>query len=97
MMCQHVNYRGVGPPLPTLELFLASPHLLPTSKLEISSLIWSSGSLDTEPLHHGKVIVLGGGGGSSRENRPHSMPSIHLAWNPKHVIVQWVGIGTHII
>ena len=23
------------------------------------------------------------------------MPSIHLAWNPKHVIVQWVGIGTH--
>ena len=29
------------------------------------------------------------------ENRPHSTPSIHLAWNPKHVIVQWVGIGTH--
>ena len=23
------------------------------------------------------------------------MPSIHLAWNPKHLIVQWVGIGTH--
>ena len=20
---------------------------------------------------------------------------IHLVWNPKHVIVQWVGIGTH--
>ena len=29
------------------------------------------------------------------ENRPHLTPSIHLAWNPKHVIVQWVGIGTH--
>ena len=29
------------------------------------------------------------------ENRPHSMPSIHLARNPKHIIVQWVGIGTH--
>ena len=29
------------------------------------------------------------------ENRPHSMPSICLAWNPKHVIVQWVGIRTH--
>ena len=29
------------------------------------------------------------------ENRPHSTPSIHLAWNSKHVIVQWVGIGTH--
>ena len=29
------------------------------------------------------------------ENRPHSMPSIRLARNPKHVIVQWVGIGTH--
>ena len=29
------------------------------------------------------------------ENRPHLMPSICLAWNPKHVIVQWVGIGTH--
>ena len=27
------------------------------------------------------------------ENRPHLTPSIHLAWNPKHVIVQWVGIG----
>ena len=22
------------------------------------------------------------------------MPSIHLAWNPKHVIAQWVGTGT---
>ena len=22
------------------------------------------------------------------------MPSIHLVWNPKHTIVQWVGIGT---
>ena len=30
------------------------------------------------------------------ENRPHLTPSIHLAWNPKLVIVQWVGIGTHI-
>ena len=29
------------------------------------------------------------------ENRPHSMPSICLAWNLKHIIVQWVGIGTH--
>ena len=29
------------------------------------------------------------------ENRPHSTPSIHPAWNSKHVIVQWVGIGTH--
>ena len=31
------------------------------------------------------------------ENRPHSTPPIRLAWNPKHVIVQWVGIGTHTI
>ena len=23
------------------------------------------------------------------------MPAIHFAWNPKHVIVQWVGIGKH--
>ena len=23
------------------------------------------------------------------------MPSICLAWNSKHIIVQWVGIGTH--
>ena len=29
------------------------------------------------------------------ENRPHSTPSIRLARDPKHVIVQWVGIGTH--
>ena len=29
------------------------------------------------------------------ENRPHLKPSIHLEWNPKHIIVQWVGIGTH--
>ena len=30
------------------------------------------------------------------ENRPYSMPSIRLVRNPKRVIVQWVGIGTHI-
>ena len=29
------------------------------------------------------------------ENRPHLTPFIHLACNPKNVIVQWVGIGTH--
>ena len=29
------------------------------------------------------------------ENRPHLTPSIHRVWNPKHIIVQWVGIGTH--
>ena len=29
------------------------------------------------------------------KNRPHSMPSICLAWNLKCIIVQWVGIGTH--
>ena len=29
------------------------------------------------------------------KNRPHSMPSICLVRNLKHVIVQWVGIGTH--
>ena len=29
------------------------------------------------------------------KNRPHLTPSIHFAWNPKHIIVQWVGIGTH--
>ena len=29
------------------------------------------------------------------KNRPHSTPSIRLARNPKHVIVQWVGIATH--
>ena len=26
------------------------------------------------------------------ENRPHSMPSIRLARNPRRIIVQWVGI-----
>ena len=29
------------------------------------------------------------------ENRPHSTPSICPMWNPKRVIVQWVGFGTH--
>ena len=29
------------------------------------------------------------------ENRPHLTSSIHLAWNPKHIIVQWVGISAH--
>ena len=29
------------------------------------------------------------------ENRPHSTPSICPARNPKLVIVQWLGIGTH--
>ena len=28
-------------------------------------------------------------------DKPHLMPSIHLAWNPKCIIVQWVGFGTH--
>ena len=28
------------------------------------------------------------------KNRPHLMPSIRLVWNPKRVIVQWVGIRT---
>ena len=28
------------------------------------------------------------------KNRPHLTPSIRLARNPKHVIVQWVGTGT---
>ena len=31
------------------------------------------------------------------ENRPHSTPSIRLARNLKHIIVQWVGIGTHTV
>ena len=33
--------------------------------------------------------------GAWLENRPNLTPSIRLAWNPKRVIVQWVGIGTH--
>ena len=33
--------------------------------------------------------------GARFENRPHLTPSSHLVWSPKHVIVQWVGIGTH--
>ena len=33
--------------------------------------------------------------GAWLENKPHSTPSIRLGRNPKHVIVQWVGIGTH--
>ena len=31
--------------------------------------------------------------GAWLENRPHLTPSIRLTRNPKHVIVQWVGIG----
>ena len=45
---------------------------------------------DTHPIRN--VVCPSG---AWFENRPHLMPSIHLAWNPKHVIVQWVGIGTH--
>ena len=33
--------------------------------------------------------------GAWLKNRPHSTPSICLAWNPKCVIVHWVSIGTH--
>ena len=44
----------------------------------------------TRPMHN--VVCPSG---VWLKNRPHSMPSICLAWNPKHVIVQWVGIGTH--
>ena len=33
--------------------------------------------------------------GASFENKPYSRPSIRHAWNPKCVIVQWVGIRTH--
>ena len=45
---------------------------------------------DTHPSHN--VVCPSG---AWIENRPHSMPSIRLAQNPKHVIVQWVGIRTH--
>ena len=30
------------------------------------------------------------------ENRPHLTPSTSLVWNPKRIVVQWVGIGTYI-
>ena len=33
--------------------------------------------------------------GEQIENRPHSTPSIRPTRNPKRIIVQWVGIGTH--
>ena len=42
--------------------------------------------------HHTRNVVCPSG--ALFENRPHSMPSIRIARNPKHVIVQWVGIGT---
>ena len=41
-------------------------------------------------IPHARKVVCPSG--AWFENRPHSTPSIHLAWNPKRVIVQWVGI-----
>ena len=29
------------------------------------------------------------------ENRPYLTPYTRVSWNPKRVMVQWVGIGTH--
>ena len=43
-------------------------------------------------IPHVNVVCLSG---AWFEYRPHLTPSIHLAWNPKRVIVQWLGIGTH--
>ena len=47
---------------------------------------------DTRPTHN--VVCPSG---AWIENRPHLTPSIRLVRNPKHVIVQWVGIGTYIL
>ena len=46
---------------------------------------------DTRPSR--KVVCPSG---AWFENRPYLTPSIHLPWNPKRIIVQWVGIETHI-
>ena len=66
MMGQHVNYCGaclevlvfLFPRWDYSQLLLTSYQ--PASQKFPAFLIWSPGSLDTEPLHHSKVIVLGG-------------------------------------
>ena len=45
---------------------------------------------ETRPTHN--VVCPNG---AQFENRPQLMPSIHLVWNPKRIIVHWVGIRTH--
>ena len=45
----------------------------------------------TDTLHTRNVVCPSG---ACFENRPHLTTFIRLAWNPKRVIVQWVGIKT---
>ena len=47
-------------------------------------------SIDTRPTRN--VVCPSG---AWFENRSHLTPTIHFLWNPKRIIVQWVGIGTH--
>ena len=51
---------------------------------------FSSTLTDTRPTRN--VVCPSG---AWFENKPHLTPSIHLVWNPKRIIVQLVGIGTH--
>ena len=68
--------------------FIIIPHNITLHKTVTLTVTLTS--TDTHPTHN--VVCPSG---AWFENRPHLTPSIHLAWNPKHIIVQWVGIGTH--
>ena len=61
-----------------------------THTVTLTSTSYNTVQLDT--LHTRNVVCPSG---AWFENRPHLTPSIHLAWNPKRIIVQCVGIGTH--
>ena len=81
---------------------LLSFHYHPTQHNNITHTVTLTGILTSKlppvnntDAHLTRNVVCPSG--SWFENRPHLTPSIHLAWNAKHVIVQSVGIGTHII
>ena len=73
--------------------FLSSSHNNTTQTVTLTVTLTSTFSLHYTNTHPTCNVVCPSS--AWFENRPHSTPCIHLAWNPKHVIVQCVGIRTH--
>ena len=71
----------------------STQHNNTTQTVTLTVTLTSLSSVHYTDTHPSRNVVCPSG--AWFENRPHSTPSIHLAWKPKHVIVQWVGIGTH--
>ena len=65
----------------------STQHNNTTQTVTLTVTLTSTVSLHYTDTHPTRNVVCPSG--AWFENRPHSTPSIHLAWNPKHVIVHW--------